>query len=117
IPEIMKKYILALLVVSGLSSCDDYLNKEPLSSLTPEQYLTTEANIASYATDLYNLLPVHGQWDWGTFQYDSHTDNMANVTPSDIFAPGFWRVNQTGGTYSFGNIYRCNYFLDMVIPL
>ncbi len=113
----MKRYIISILVLAGLSSCDDYLDKEPLSSLTPEQYLTTEANIASYATDLYNTLPVHGQWDWGTFQYDDHTDNMASVTPSDIFAPGFWRVSQTGGAYSFGNIYRCNYFLDKVIPL
>lgn len=106
-----------LLAGCFLVSCNKFLDKEPLSSLTPEQYLTTESNIASYATDLYNTLPVHGQWDWGTFQYDNNTDNMAYVTPSDIFAPGFWRVSQTGGSYSFDVIYRCNYFFNKVLPL
>lgn len=109
--------IIALLAGSCFASCNKFLDKEPLSSLTPEQYLTTESNIASYATDLYNILPVHGQWDWGTFQYDNNTDNMAYVTPSDIFAPGFWRVGQTGGSYSFDVVYRCNYFFDKVLPL
>ncbi|MDR0506433.1 MAG: RagB/SusD family nutrient uptake outer membrane protein [Dysgonamonadaceae bacterium] len=98
-------------------ACNDFLDKEPLSSLTPEQYLTTEANIASYATDLYNILPVHGLWDWGRFQDDNNTDNMAFVTPNDIFAPGYYKVGQTGGSYWFPTIYRCNYFLDKVLPL
>lgn len=99
------------------SACDEFLDKEPLSSLTPEQYLTTETNIASYATDLYNTLPVHGQWDWGRFQDDNNTDNMAYVTPSDMFAPGYWKVGQTGGSYEFSIIYRCNYFFTKVLPL
>ncbi|MBZ4188876.1 RagB/SusD family nutrient uptake outer membrane protein [Niabella beijingensis] len=117
----MSKHIIhtvsILLAGCFLTSCNKFLDKEPLSSLTPEQYLTTESNIASYSTDLYNTLPVHGQWDWGTFQYDNNTDNMAYVTPSDIFAPGFWRVGQTGGSYAFDIIYRCNYFFDKVLPL
>lgn len=117
----MKKYnqiaIIIFFQAVLFSACNDFLDKEPLSSLTPEQYLTTEANVASYATDLYNILPVHGEWDWGRFQDDNNTDNMAYVTPSDIFAPGYWRVGQTGGTYEFSGIYRCNYFFDKVLPL
>lgn len=117
----MKKYIqlIMFIVLQAVlfSACDNYLDQEPQSSLTPEQYLTSESNIASYATDLYNIFPVHGQWDWGRFQDDNNTDNMAYVTPSDIFAPGYWRVGQTGGAYEFSKIYRCNYFLDKVLPL
>lgn len=117
----MKKQIqfivFVCLQVVLFSACDEFLDKEPLSSLTPEQYLTTETNIASYATDLYNTLPVHGQWDWGRFQDDNNTDNMAYVTPSDMFAPGYWKVGQTGGSYEFSIIYRCNYFFTKVLPL
>jgi len=114
----MKKifYFLTLTVLV-VSSCDGFLNREPESDLTPEQYMTTEANVASYATDLYNLLPVHGAYGYGTFENDKHTDNMAYYQPSDIYAPGYWKVSQTGGDYSFSSIYRCNWFFDNVLPL
>ena len=114
----MKKMInktLMLLSVSLLAvSCSDWLTKSPESALTPEQYLTTEANIASYATNMYGMLPSHGQYSYGTFEADKHTDNMAYATPSDAFAPGYWRVSQTGGSYEFSNIYSCNYFFEVV---
>ncbi len=117
----MKKIInntLMLFSVSLLAlSCSDWLEKRPESALTPEQYLTTEANIASYATDMYSVLPTHGQYGYGTFEADKHTDNMAYVTPSDAFAPGYWKVAQTGGSYEFSRIYNCNYFFDVVPPM
>lgn len=117
----MKKIInnaLMLFSVSLLAlSCSDWLDKRPENELTPEQYLTTEANIASYATNMYGVLPTHGAYGYGTFELDKHTDNMANVTPSDAFAPGYWKVSQAGGSYEFGSIYNCNYFFDVVIPM
>lgn len=117
--DIMKlhiKNILAVIAVCmALPACDAFLGLEPESALSPEQYLTTEDNIASYATDLYNLLPVHGTTSWGTWKNDSNTDNMIYATPSDTYAPGFWKVGQTGGSYDFTNIYRCNYFFDNVL--
>lgn len=110
------KYILGVILVSGaVTSCDWFLNMEPESQLTPEQYLTTEENIASYAIDLYNMLPVHGETSWGTWTRDAHTDNMVYTSHSDAFATGYWKVGQTGGSYSFTEIYRCNYFFDNVL--
>ncbi len=103
------------LVFGATTSCNDFLDMEPESSLSPTQYLTTEDNIASYAIDLYNMLPVHGQTSWGTWKNDAHTDNMVYSDPSDAFAPGFWKVGQTGGSYDFSEIYRCNYFFDNVL--
>jgi len=110
------KYILGVILVSGAATgCDAFLNLEPESALTPAQYLTTEDNIAAYAIDLYNMLPVHGGDSWGTWGSDAHTDNMAYADPSDAFAPGYWKVGQTGGSYNFAEIYRCNYFFDNVL--
>lgn len=97
------------------TACDGFLDLKPESSLSPEQYLTTEDNVASYATDLYNMFPVHGTTSWGTWTNDRDTDNMAYANPSDIFAPGYWKVGQTGGSYEFTGIYRCNYFFDNVL--
>ena len=96
-------------------SCNAFLDLQPESNLSPTQYLTTEDNLAAYATDLYNMFPVHGQTSWGTWKNDSDTDNMAYANPSDAFAPGYWKVGQTGGSYEFTGIYRCNYFFDNVL--
>ena len=112
----MKKYIcIFLAATTALSACNKFLDLKPESSLSPAQYLTTEDNVASYATDLYNVLPVHGETSWGIWKNDAATDNMAYSDPSDIFAPGYWKVGQTGGSWSFTEIYRCNYFFDNVL--
>lgn len=119
----MRKLIIKLSSVVSLalllSSCDGFLDKRPESMLTPENYLTTEANLSSYIYGIYtNQFPTHGVYEWGTFQSDNNTDNMAYVTPSDIFAPGYWRVSESGGEYdSFGQLYQINYFLQVVTKL
>lgn len=99
-----------------LTSCDAFLNQEPLDQLAPDEYMTTETNVASYANDQYQMLPTHGTYGYGTFESDQHTDNMAAMQPSTLYAPGYWRVGQSDGTWYFGNIYRCNYFLENVLP-
>ena len=106
-------YLLALTVAAV--SCSDFLEKRPMA-LTPEQYLTTEANVTSFAYALYNNnFSTHGQYEWGTFQYDAHTDNMAYMYPSDIFAPGYWKVAESGGVWdSWGQMYQLNSFLNDV---
>ncbi len=104
-------------MVLSAAGCNNFLDQEPPSQLSPDQYLTTEENLASYATDLYNTFAVHQETSWGRWLDDVHTDNMASINPSDAYAPGYWRVGQTGGSYDFTIIFRCNYFLDFVIPL
>lgn len=110
----MKRFLIIILISIIFAGCQ--LDKEPLSSLTPEEYLNSETNLGTYAIDLYNILPTHGQYGWGTFEADNHTDNMAGIQPSVMYAPGLWRVGQTGGSWDFTNIYRCNYFLHQVLP-
>lgn len=111
------KYIFAALAATALASCNDFLEKQP-QALTPEQYLTTEANVTSFAYGLYaDGFSTHGQYGWGTFQNDVNTDNMAHYLPSDIFAPGYWRVPEAGGVWnSWGRMYHLNSFLTQVVP-
>lgn len=93
--NIVKKSSL-LFIMAAAVSCN-LLDKAPESTLTPEQYLSTEAGVASFATDRYQELPSHGEYSYGTFETDKNTDNMAHVYPSDMYAPGYWKVEQTGG--------------------
>lgn len=113
--KLLSKYIIGIAAAGIVAGCNSFLDLEPESSLSPAQYLTTEENVEAYATDLYNLLSVHGTTSWGIWKNDSDTDNMAYANPSDAFAPGYWKVGQTGGSYEFTSIYRCNYFFDNVL--
>lgn len=113
-----RKYI-QLIIISLLifSSCKkEFLEKEPLSNITPEKYLWEESQLAAYSVAQYGIFPSHGQWDYGTFGWDAHTDNVAGFDFSAQYIPGEWRVSQSGGSWNFGNIYRFNYFLEVVLP-
>lgn len=100
-----------------LTSCEkDFLERAPISSITPEAYLQDESHLESYAINRYGTLPTHGQWSFGTFGFDTHTDNMASFGFNGRYAPGQWRVGQSGGSWSFGSIFQYNYFLNTVIP-
>ncbi|WP_053975893.1 RagB/SusD family nutrient uptake outer membrane protein [Mangrovimonas xylaniphaga] len=109
--------VFALVGMIFFTSCeDDFLDREPLSSITPDQYLWDEAELAAYAIERYGTLPTHGQWSFGTFGIDANTDNMASFGYDNKYAPGQWRVGQSGGDWDFWNIRQCNYFLETVIP-
>lgn len=111
------KYIFTILGMGlALGSCSDVLDQEPLDSLTPPEYLSSENNIAAYANDQYAGLPVHGTYGYGIYESDKHTDNQAAQYPSEMYAPGYWKVGQDGGDWYWGEIYRCNYFFENVLP-
>ena len=46
----MKRLTISTLLsgVLFLTSCNDFLNQEPLDQLSPNEYLTTESNIAAF---------------------------------------------------------------------
>lgn len=112
----IKLYTIVFLFTQVMLSCDDFLDRQPLSTITPEDYLTNASNIDAYVIGRYDILPTHGQWDFGTFEVDKHTDNMAAMQPSAIYSPGILLVPQTGGAWWFDQIYQTNFFFDKVIP-
>lgn len=114
------KYISMLLlgVTLGLTSCDDYLDKEPESNVTPASFFTSADDLAAYTVNLYGVLTsiAPGSYGMSTFAYDNATDNQAGTGYSSRWVPGNWKVGQSGGAWDFGNIRSVNYFLDQVLP-
>ena len=106
----MKNYINPLIILSVIllvvSCSDDFLERPPESEIIPEEYLYEESQLASYTVNLYGILPTHGNWSFGTFGIDADTDNMADMDYDNKYVPGQWRVPQTDGSWSFGNIYN-----------
>ena len=56
-----------MLALAGtLCSCNDYLDKEPLSDITPEAFFTDDSQLAAYVNNYYaSILPSHGNWSYG----------------------------------------------------
>lgn len=114
-----KKHILPLIVglmVIFASCSDEFLDISPLSEITPEQYLREESQLAAYTINQYGMFPSHSNWGFGTFGTDNNTDNMAGSSYADKYVPGEWKVPQSGGSWSFTNIYKLNYYLETVVP-
>ncbi|MFV0564879.1 MAG: RagB/SusD family nutrient uptake outer membrane protein [Flavobacteriaceae bacterium] len=111
-----KRLFVLFFVISVMACSDDFLERPPESNIIPEDYLVEESQLAAYAVEMYGALPTHGNWSFGTFGIDTDTDNMADMSYDNKYVPGQYRVPQTGGVWDFGNIYRCNYFLETVIP-
>lgn len=117
--RIINKYFTGVCLLTGmfaLNSCNDFLDREPLDSVTPQAYLNNENDLAAYTVNAYNF-STHSGWGLGTLTGDNHTDNMCTTNPSySLWVPKNRRVPNNSGDYSFTRIRNCNYFLEQVKP-
>lgn len=108
-------YILSLGLVScALISCNDDLDMSPESSITPENYLWEESQLAAYTVDRYGSLSV--DTEKGLFARDVATDIQAGRDVPGEFVPSEYKVALKDGDWGFGEIYNINYFLNTVLP-
>lgn len=94
----------------GATSCNDFLDSEPLSKISPEQYFTDASHLQAYADKLYSdILPSHGK-GMGLFS-DAGTDNQVARSAEDRYGTGYWRVpNEDDDNWNFSRIYKINFF-------
>ena len=110
--KLYKSSFIALALAAGVTSCTDYLEQEPPSSLTPENFYTSEDQVQAVANRFYqDIMPGHGGWDYGTYTNDNNTDVQAARTPSAKFSANLWHTAQSEGDWSWGNIRNVNYQL------
>ncbi|MFT4203952.1 MAG: RagB/SusD family nutrient uptake outer membrane protein [Chitinophagaceae bacterium] len=114
-----RNYLLLSIVMllMTVSSCKKFLDKSPMSAITPEDYLNDESQLSAYVLGQYpSILPGHTNWTFGTFGDDANTDNMSGMSMDNKYGVGLWLVGATGGDWSFTTIYSLNYFLENVLP-
>jgi hypothetical protein len=120
----MKKYLILVLVsISSfvLTSCDDFLDKNPLDQLSNQTFWKTEKDadmaIAGVYSQLLSYTYDHRRMDWdaltddfvlfGTYQ---RIDNIAK----GLIEPGTGGVASTIYVESYKGIAACNVFLDNI---
>ena len=118
--NIMKQYIkyftIGALAVSGLTSCNDFLDREPLSSITPSTFFNTADDLSAYTINYYPFKTVGSGYGVQIFGEDNNSDNQAGSGYSSIYVPGEWRVGSGTDNWSWENIRSCNYFFQQVLP-
>ncbi|MCH5319817.1 MAG: RagB/SusD family nutrient uptake outer membrane protein [Paramuribaculum sp.] len=117
----MKKYINGIFLGAlalGLASCDDYLDREPLSDIIPENFFTSASNLSAYTINFYGGFRTHSNnsWELGTFSDDNNTDNQAYAEYSTRFVPSQLTVPAHSGNWDFTVVRQINYFFANVLP-
>lgn len=117
----LKNILFQTLIVLGgttfFSSCEDFLTREPLSSVTPEAYFTTADHFAAYSISKYtSWFNTHGGYGMGIGSGDAGTDNAVAGGYSARFEKGAWKVPNSGGGWDFYSIRYCNYFFENAVP-
>lgn len=116
------KYLSTLLLgasLTGLTACNDYLDQEPLSDITPAAFFSTADDLGAYTINLYNSTFDYispGSYGISIFGWDNDTDNQAGVNASATrWVPGQWKVG-TNNPWDWTMIRHINYFFDQVLP-
>lgn len=117
--KIIYSQLLICLGVIGiiLASCDDFLDREPLDRVGPNQFLNSENDLASFPINYYgSIFSTHSGWGAGVATIDNHTDNQATADANlNLYEPGV-RLVPTNGDFAIGNIRAFNFFLQEVLP-
>lgn len=114
----MKKTIYrALLLPFGLfalASCSDFLEKQPLSNVSPETFFTESAHLEAYCNNMHTVFPTHTGTNgtYGRFTADQNSDNMAGTSHNDNFLLRRVTVPSSGSYDSFSTIRTINLFLQ-----
>ena len=121
----MKKIIKYLFLLTGgsfiLTSCNDFLDREPLDSVTPDNFFFTENDLAAYAVKHYNFT-THEGFNAGIWKNDNATDNQAATDYDKKWIPGQWKVPEaynnpaSNDPWHFAAIREANYFIETVVP-
>ena len=96
-----------VLAITAFASCkkDSFLNRYPLSDVSPQNFFKDETDLQLYCNQYYSSLPVQYFVD-----LDDDSDDKANASMNQFLA-GTYTVPTTGGGWDFSFIRTCNYFL------
>ncbi|MBS1663692.1 MAG: RagB/SusD family nutrient uptake outer membrane protein [Bacteroidetes bacterium] len=111
----MKKY--SILIFAGvmlLSGCSKFLDRQPLSQISPSTAFNSENELQLYVNSFYNAMVPNADNDNNGFTslYNEDADNIVKNAPSVTSNPSSRTVPVSGGGWSWSNLRNINYFLQ-----
>lgn len=110
----MKKIIYGLAIAAvTLTSCSDFLDKEPSNKLDADKFFANQTELDLYANGLYvDFIPSAEEL---TSSGSGTCDYLATSTTSPLLMADFNVDKMSGWTYgAWTNLFRCNYFLKNI---
>lgn len=117
------------LSLTAVVGCNDYLDVEPKSEVSPEKYLFNETQLEAYVNKYYadydnwkpeddskgGMIPSFWGSENGTpYANDNATDNQQGT--NGRYLKDTWTVGQNGGKWNFNNLNALNYYIKTVVP-
>ena len=106
------KYLLPLIALSVMGTgCNDFLDIVPPSDVVPENYFSDVNHLSAFCNGRYEkIVTVKG------YAYsDQNTDNQISPNWDTRYTKDSYKVAD-GTSFSFWDIYQCNYFFEQVMP-
>ncbi|MCR5463487.1 MAG: RagB/SusD family nutrient uptake outer membrane protein [Bacteroidales bacterium] len=125
----MKKIFILIVSAATLllsAGCNDFLDRQPITNITPEKYFKTADELAAYTVNYYETFftTYRNNWSVGPIWEDATTDNLVrggsdNSTTLRYFSSSNGRFLVPAGqntSTAFSRIRICNYFFEQVLP-
>ncbi|MBT9906234.1 RagB/SusD family nutrient uptake outer membrane protein [Bacteroides fragilis] len=121
-------YFCSLIGMGGLAltSCNDFLDRSPISDITPEDYFNTVDQVGSYVINYYddylensNTTKMYHQraWNSGVVRNDANTDNLLSDDGNLDYFAGNKQVPEGKNIQEPLNRIRVwNYLFEKVLP-
>ncbi len=74
------RYIAAATVALTLISCEDFLDRKPITESNSEDFLSGENQVRSFVDGLYIALPIYGTYGMGVMDDETNCDNIVANT-------------------------------------
>src|SRR5699024_8684607 len=108
-PMNLKKPFLLLILVSIVlfSACDDVLNTDPLTEVTPENFFKTASDLELYTNSFYMMFPATS-----IYNGDSSTDNIIQNSLDDrVRGTRVVPTDADDAGWTWDDLRKINYFL------
>ena len=125
----MKKIFILIVSAATLllsAGCNDFLDRQPITNITPEKYFKSADELAAYTVNYYETFftTYRNNWNVGPIWEDASTDNLVrggsdNSTTLRYFSSSNGRFLVPAGqntSTAFSRIRICNYFFEQVLP-
>ncbi|MDD4428818.1 MAG: RagB/SusD family nutrient uptake outer membrane protein [Paludibacter sp.] len=114
----MKKTVYITLATLALffSSCEDFLQREPLDFGNDKAFFKTVEDMMIYNNTFYALFPDIESGAWGgIYMYDNNSDNQVGPSANNLFYKGDKYTPLTiNSEWKFDNIRNLNFFINTI---
>lgn len=113
----MKKYIFFAATALVLSSCNDFLDREPLDFGSEDSYYHTENDLKIAVNAFYTVLPLNNVsgGNTGIYSEDLTSDNQCGPGAQNLLYPGNKRTpDKNQSEWKFNDLRGINFFISKV---